>query len=298
MKNSPLVSVIIATYKRSESLKSAISSIKQQVYENVEIIIVDDNASQVENDIVERIVESFETNLTVKYIRNEINQGSAETRNIGIRNASGDYITFLDDDDIYLPYKIENQIKHMLAEKSDYSITDIMLYNENDKLIEYRRRDYLKNYNSDELLKYHLMYHMTGTDSMMFERKYLIKIGCFPPINIGDEFHLMLNAIAGKGKFSYLPVCDLKAYIHYESEGLSSGDSKIKGENELYEYKKKYFSKISASERRYIRMRHYAVLAYAELRRKSNMRFFTYTTLSLLSSPLQCLKEFQRVVSK
>lgn len=298
MNTNYIVSVIIATYKRTESLKNAIFSVNQQTYDNIEIIIVDDNANVVDNNLVKNLVESIKTNRTIKYIKNDINMGSAETRNIGIRNAIGEYITFLDDDDIYLPNKVENQLKHMLEEESDYSITDLMLFSENDKLIEYRRRDYLKNSESNNLLKCHLMHHMTGTDSIMFKRDYLIEIGCFSPINVGDEFYLMLKAISGQGKFSYLPVCDLKAYVHSESEGLSSGESKIKGENELFKYKKRYFNVISGAERRYIKMRHYAVLSYAELRRKKIMSVIKYSIFSFISSPLQCVIEFRKVVSK
>ncbi|MBZ9689218.1 glycosyltransferase [Clostridium estertheticum] len=292
MDKNPLVSVIIATYKRSHSLKNAIDSLYHQTYTNVEIIVVDDNANEVENDLAKSIVDSSGYNKSIKYIKNDFNKGSGETRNIGIRNARGDYVTFLDDDDIYLPNKIENQVKHMLEQKSDYCITDLMLYRENDKLLEYRRRCYIKSYDSNDLLKYHLMYHMTGTDSLMFKREYLLKVGCFAPINISDEFYLMQRAISGGGKFSYLAACDLKAYIHFESDGLSSGESMIKGENELFKYKKSFFNNLTGSEKRYIIMRHYAVLAFVEIRRKRHFHFISYSLLSFLNSPIDCIKLF------
>ncbi|WP_419876217.1 glycosyltransferase family 2 protein [Candidatus Pristimantibacillus sp. PTI5] len=294
----PVVSVIIATYDRYSCLENALMSLVSQTYKNIEIIIVDDNGGHEQNEKVESIVKTVRKRFGCKmlYLKNEINKGSAETRNIGIRAASGEYITFLDDDDVYLPNKVENQVKHMLEEGSVYSITDLMLYNEDDKLIEYRKRMYIKSFDSNYLLKYHLMYHMTGTDTMMFKSDYLINIGCFDQIDVGDEFYLMLKAIFNGGKFSYLPICDVRAYIHSETEGLSSGDSKIRGENELFQYKKQFFNILNYSEKRYIIMRHYAVLSYAEYRRKRFNKFISYALLSFFASPINCVKEFVKIV--
>ena len=95
-----LVSVIIATYKRDISLKNAIESIMAQTYKKVEIIVVDDNGDEKWSYKVKEILDSINGIHPIIYIKNEVNKGSAETRNIGIRAARGEYITFLDDDDI------------------------------------------------------------------------------------------------------------------------------------------------------------------------------------------------------
>lgn len=281
-----IVSVIIATYRREGELKRALESIIQQTYKDIEIIVVDDNAEDKWNKKVKDIIDVISIRQPIIYIPNKTNKGSAETRNIGIRKATGRYITFLDDDDVYLPKKIQKQVEHMIENNSDYCITDLELYDENDRLVEKRTRKYIKEENTDALLRYHLMYHITGTDTLMFKRNYLLNIGGFPPINVGDEFYLMQKAIEAEGKFSYLPSCDVKAYVHTETDGLSSGESKINGENELFKYKKKYFDRLKFYDRRYITMRHYAVLAFAEMRRKRFYCFLKYTTRSFFSSPM------------
>ena len=125
---------------------------------------------------------------------------------------------------------------------------------------------------------------------MMFRREYLIDIGGFEPIDVGDEFYLMQKAIERGGKFDYISVCDVKAYVHTETEGLSSGESKINGENSLYEYKKKYFNELDRKSISYIKMRHYAVLAFAEIRRKKYIRFAKYSIQAVISSPIGCIK--------
>ncbi|NLK94642.1 MAG: glycosyltransferase family 2 protein [Clostridiales bacterium] len=283
------VSVIVATYKREESLKRALKSLINQTYDSIEIIVVDDNADNEWNKKVEAIINEINKLHPIVYIKNKTNKGSAETRNIGINISSGEYITFLDDDDVYLPNKIKNQIEHMIENDSDYSITDLDLYDENERLIEKRTRKYIKESNKDNLLRYHLMYHMTGTDTLMFKKDYLLSIGGFPHINVGDEFYLIQKAIETGGIFSYLPLCDVKAYVHTETDGLSSGEGKIKGENLLYEYKKKYFLQLSNKEIRYIKMRHYAVLAFAEVRKKNAIAFIKYSIYSFINSPCKCV---------
>jgi hypothetical protein len=195
----------------------------------------------------------------------------------------------LDDDDVYLPKKIMAQLRTMTADHADYCITDLYLYNEKDKLIDRRVRSYIKQTDTQSLLTYHLKYHLTGTDTMMFRKEYLEKIGGFAPINIGDEFYLMERAINGGGEFCYCTGCEVKAYVHSETDGLSSGDLKIRGENELYAYKKSLWHSLNYSSRRYIKMRHYAVLAFAEIRRKHYGAFLINSVQSFFCAPIACL---------
>lgn len=283
-----LVSVVVATYKREAELKNALESLAKQTYPNMEIVLVDDNGNDEWNSKVSETVEVFRNRypkIKLECIVNNSNQGSSKTRNIGIHSANGDYITFLDDDDIYLPDKIRKQVEFMETNQCDYSITDLTLYNEDDKKINRRIRSYIKETTVESLRLYHLKYHMTGTDTIMFKKEYLIQIGGFAPIDVGDEFYLMQRAIEEGGKFGYLPGCEIKAYVHTGDGGLSSGDGKIKGENALYEYKKTFFNQLEAGDIRYIKMRHYAVIAYAELRRKNYVKFISNALKSFFASP-------------
>lgn len=285
-----LVSVVVPTYRREIELKKALESLAAQSYSNIEIILVDDNGSLEWNKKVFNVAEGFRVDFSeipLKLLVNDCNLGSAETRNVGIAEAEGEYITFLDDDDVYLPDKVKKQVEFMESGHYDYSITDLILYTENDKRVDVRTRSYIKDVSALSLRTYHLKYHMTGTDVIMFRRDYLVQIGGFPAINIGDEFYLMGKAIDGGGKFGYLPGCDVRAYVHTGDGGLSSGDGKIKGENEVYEYKKTFFNQMTPGDVRYIKMRHYAVLAYAELRRGKYGKFVYNAMKSFCASPVE-----------
>lgn len=289
----PLVSIVIATYRRDQELAAALLSLSKQDYPSLELVLIDDNDEATWNNRVMEIIGEFQKASPDKpllYAANHPNQGSAGARNVGIHMAHGEYITFLDDDDIYLPEKVSRQLQAMLSSNADYCLTDLELFNEQGKLIDRRRHSYLLGASSDSLLQCHLMYHMTGTDTMMFRREYLVQIGGFPSIDQGDEFYLMKEAISGGGKLCYLPCCDVRAYVHTGENGLSSGEKKIAGENQLYRFKQIFFDRINAKSRRYIKMRHYAVLAFAELRRQKYPAFFINGVCSFLSAPIACIQ--------
>lgn len=100
------VSIIIPTYNRPKLLKKAIDSVLLQTYQNFEIIIIDDCSK--EN--IKVLIDNYRSK-KIKYFRNETSLYAAGSRNKGIKKADGDFIAFLDDDDIWLPNKIEDQIK-------------------------------------------------------------------------------------------------------------------------------------------------------------------------------------------
>lgn len=287
------ISVVIATYRRDETLTRAISSVLSQDYDNYEIVVVDDNADSEWNLKVKSIVEGFEEAYKkgiLKLIVNKENLGSAKTRNVGVFACEGEYITFLDDDDIYLPGKLTHQLSGMLHTGADFSITDLKLYDENDNLHDERIRKNLVSYEKQDLLRYHLMYHLTGTDSLMFRSEYIRKIGAFPPINIGDEFYLMLQAILGGGRLCYVKGCYIKAYIHVGDGGLSSGQVKIDGERELFRYKQQFFPELDKKSRRHIKMRHHAVVAFAYLRINDYAHFVIEGFKAVASAPLEAVE--------
>lgn len=103
LENTPFFSVVVPTYKRPRLLKAAVESILNQTYNNYEVIIIDDDNS---NNEVEKIVKSFKDD-RIKLYKNKLNQGGGGARNTGIKYAKGKWIAFLDDDDCFLPNKLD-----------------------------------------------------------------------------------------------------------------------------------------------------------------------------------------------
>ncbi|RPJ76371.1 MAG: glycosyltransferase family 2 protein [Alphaproteobacteria bacterium] len=103
---SPLISVIIPTYNRSRVLLRAIDSVLAQSFKNFELIVVDDGSTDETSELLAPLIKLNQ----IKYLKQE-NAGVSAARNIGARNASGEYITFLDSDDEWLPSKLQEQVR-------------------------------------------------------------------------------------------------------------------------------------------------------------------------------------------
>ncbi|MCM3610420.1 glycosyltransferase [Planococcus sp. MERTA32b] len=111
-----LVSVIIPTYRRPVMLRRTIESVLGQTYSNVEVIVVDDNDPwDTSRKETKELMEEYRDNEKVKYLKHPYNKNGSAARNTGIRSASGFYIAFLDDDDEFLPSKLEKQVQRMRA---------------------------------------------------------------------------------------------------------------------------------------------------------------------------------------
>jgi len=108
--SAPTVSVIIPTYNRPELLRRAVESVLQQTFRDLEVIIVDEGSC--EETYLSNAKTSHLDN-RVRYVYKKENRGPAAARNDGIRMASGRYVAFLDDDDVWLSEKLEKQVQFM-----------------------------------------------------------------------------------------------------------------------------------------------------------------------------------------
>lgn len=171
------VSVIIPTYKRSDFLLRAINSILSQTYSNIEIIVVDDNGIDTKFQIKnESKLQKYINEKKIIYLKHDINKNGASARNTGIRKSSGDYITFLDDDDFFLKDRIELLVKK-LEQNNEYDcVYSSMVKIKNNHIYNYR----IGNKNGNFLEEILSQYSFFGTGSnMFFTRKSILKIGEF-----------------------------------------------------------------------------------------------------------------------
>lgn len=101
------ISVIIPTCNRPELLKKAIESVFQQTYKDFEIIVVDDGDQVSAREVVDSYVDRGK----ITYVQTSGREGGGAARNKGVQHASGEFTAFLDDDDVWLPEKLERQIE-------------------------------------------------------------------------------------------------------------------------------------------------------------------------------------------
>lgn len=111
-EKQPLVSVVIPTYNRIDTLPAAIYSVLNQTYDNLELIVMDDGSE----DGTEEYVKSI-SDKRVRYKRSDINLGPSAARNLGARVARGEYLAFQDSDDEWMPDKLEKQMGLMMESK-------------------------------------------------------------------------------------------------------------------------------------------------------------------------------------
>lgn len=111
----PLVSIVIPTYKRTDYLKLTLQSVLKQTFQDFEVIVIDDGTPNDDNLL---LCKTFEK---VRYIKIENSGGPAKPRNIGIKEAKGMYIAFVDDDDLWLPSKLEKQVA-VLENNSEFGL--------------------------------------------------------------------------------------------------------------------------------------------------------------------------------
>jgi glycosyltransferase involved in cell wall biosynthesis len=114
-RKNPLVSVIVPTLNRPAMLQDALASIAAQTYSPIEVIVVNDAGVDVEG-----VVSRFGLKERIVYLKHAINKGLPTARNTGLKAASGDYIAYLDDDDVYYPDHIHTLVSFLLA--SDYKV--------------------------------------------------------------------------------------------------------------------------------------------------------------------------------
>ena len=114
-----LVSIIMPSWNTERFIAETIQSVINQTYTNWELLIVDDCSS----DNTDEVVASFKDE-RIKYFHNEKNSGAALTRNKAMREAKGEWIAFLDSDDLWTPEKLEHQIDFMKKNGYTFSYTN------------------------------------------------------------------------------------------------------------------------------------------------------------------------------
>ena len=106
--DTPLISVIIPAYNAEKTLEAAVRSVLSQTWGNIEVIVVDDCSADATGEIAGAIAAG---DSRVRVYRNESNHGVSYNRNFGVKAAAGSYVAFLDSDDLWLPEKLEKQMR-------------------------------------------------------------------------------------------------------------------------------------------------------------------------------------------
>ncbi len=292
------VSVVIPTYKRSEFLIRALGSVLEQTWKEIEAVIVDDNgADSPYRKDTQKLLEPWQADPRIRIVLNEKNLGGALARNEGIKACTGEYVTFLDDDDVFLPQKVEVQVTAMMENGWDMSFMDCDVSDMKGDIVDRRRHpDVDEHPDNEKLLISHLVDPLTPTDTYMYRAEILRRIGMFDDVLTAQEYLLMLKTITSGAKIGYIRQSLVMQYIH-DGERMSFGKNKVTGETYLLSVKKKYFHLLTGKQRRFIVCRHHAVLFFATLKRHEYAQALKHMALAALTDPVTSARLFLDKVS-
>lgn len=191
LKTDPLISVVMATYNGEEHIYEAIQSILGQSFTDFEFIIVDDGST----DGVADKIKSF-SDTRIKYIKKEVNTGIAESLNLGIASAKGQYIARMDDDDVARPERFEEQLK---AFKED---PELILCASN-VIIDQKEKIKTKGLAHEEI-KVRLVFGNTITHPAVMIKKEVLQKNPYNPEMVPSEDYDLWSRLINRGKFRVL----------------------------------------------------------------------------------------------
>lgn len=187
------VSVIIATYNSAAYLKEAVDSVLNQTYQDLEVVIVDDGSTDKTRSLVEGLQSQHPRR--IQYIYQE-NQGPAPARNAGMRSAQGQYIAFLDADDIWLPDKLTRQMECFARDQAvGFVYCDNIFVDENNTVIEnYVRKVRLV---EGDILWDLFQDFFIITSGVVFKKECIERIGFFDEkLLVGEDYEYFLRLAA------------------------------------------------------------------------------------------------------
>ena len=118
-REKDLVSIVMPSYNTASFIEKSVQSVLDQTYTNWELIIVDDCSTDNTDELLSKIHDE-----RIRYFRNDKNSGAAVSRNRALREAKGQWIAFLDSDDLWIPEKLEKQISFMKKNNYAFSYTN------------------------------------------------------------------------------------------------------------------------------------------------------------------------------
>lgn len=219
MGENPLVSVIIATYNCEKYIEKAVLSALSQSYSNIEVIVVNDGSS----DGTQYILQRYEEQIKILYQKNK---GVASARNLGIKEAKGEYIAILDADDSWLPTRLEKMMNYLIKNKYDILISNYYYVNEEGNR-KYPYNAFQDGYFPPNSKQYEtLLWKATAFGLMIVRKKEIMSIDCYDEQLKGEaeDYDLWLRLLQKGLTWGYLP--EPLAKIMYRSGSLSRGYSK------------------------------------------------------------------------
>lgn len=216
MIEKPLVSIITVTRNRANLIHRAIDSIQNQTYTNYEHIILDGAST----DDTKSVVQSYH-DPRIKYFRFDENISIADSYDFGVEQSKGKYLTSLDDDDEYLPTKLEKQIELIESLPKEYGMVYCWMNyfdNKTGKLL-YTHKAELR---GDVIAEVVDKPRISGTPTFLYRKEILLNFGGFQVMSVGINSDMLLGAYFCKFTLvDYVPESLVNVYVNHGSSRMS-----------------------------------------------------------------------------
>ncbi|WP_075483202.1 glycosyltransferase family 2 protein [Candidatus Pelagibacter communis] len=179
-----LISVIIPYYKKKDFIKKTLLSVINQSYKNFEILLVYDDETKEDLSYIKNISKM---DTRIKLIVNKKNLGAGMSRNKAIKFSKGEFLAFIDADDIWKKKKLEKQINFMIKKKAAISHTSYVIINNKNKILKVRKAKKISTHQN--LLEDCDI----GCSTVILKKKIISKKIKFPNLKTKEDFVLWLN---------------------------------------------------------------------------------------------------------
>lgn len=170
----PLVSVIIPVYNRPFFIKEAMISVLNQTYKNYELLVYDDGSTDNTPKVIEKVINFYKSS-NIKFYRHQKKMGPSFARNKAVSFANGEYIAFLDSDDLWFKNKLITQIKYMLENSWDICQTDEIWIRNNKKVNPQKKHEKISGYIFEKSLDLCIV----SPSAVMIKKSFFIAMGGF-----------------------------------------------------------------------------------------------------------------------
>lgn len=211
----PLISIIMPVYNVENYVVETLKSVQKQTYENWECICIDDASK---DESIRKITEIAAKDSRIKIVRLDLNSGAAVARNKGIENAKGEYLAFLDADDLWDERKLEIQLGYMRETNSLITCTSYGKIDEKSNVLEKVCRC-KKKYTYEDVLKV-----CPGNSTIMYNCNKVGKI-YGPNIRKRNDFAMWLTVIKETGVI--YGIDDVLCYHRIRRDSISINKRKL-----------------------------------------------------------------------
>jgi glycosyltransferase involved in cell wall biosynthesis len=229
------VSVYIPTRNRSDFLQRAITSALKQTWQNIEIIVVDDASDDQTQDILGKLGDVH----PIRIIRNDRPKGAAACRNIAIEHATSDFVAGLDDDDVWLPERIEFLMNAFVGGYSAVCSHDKMDYGQ--RKITWKKKPLIT---YDDLL----YYNRVG-NQVLTRKEYILAVGGYDEsLTSAQDYDLWIRMAEKFGPVKNVPLVLQIVNVKQTRNSITTSDKKAAGYIACYE---KHKSKMNQEQKKY-----------------------------------------------